>query len=202
MQTLAIQVEKRAGIGKSAARQLRAKNKVPGTLYGLGQETESVTLNKPDLIRALRTNMRRNIVLSLEGGVEGLAMVRQLDVHPTNDGIIHVDLLRIKEDVPVSVNIPLVVVGEAPGVVEQGGAVDRPRRDIKIKVCPNAIPESLEVSIDGLYVGQGVTASGVALPEGMELVTIGMAPVVVIQATRATKTMDDKAVEGEASSEE
>lgn len=198
MNTLSLQLQKREKSGTSAAKALRSQGSVPTTVYGQGQDTTSVLVSDAALRKVLRTERKRNVLLQLEGVESGLAMVRELQVHPTKDEILHLDLLRVKADEPVDVDVPLRVVGESPGIVSQGGAVDTPRRSIRVRVRPDAIPLDLEVSIEGLYVGQGRVASDVALPDGMSLVTTGKAPVVVVQATRATKLMQSEEKEAAA----
>ena len=195
MSTVSLSVQARDNRGSTAAKKTRAKGVVPAVLYGLGQANQAVAVSEPALRKVLRTDRKRNVVIKLEGVAEGLAMVRDLQVHPTRDEILHTDLLRVKPDVPVAIEIPLRVVGESPGIIQQGGAVDTPRRSIKVLVRPDSIPLDLEVSIEGLYVGQGRVAGDVVLPDGMVLLTTAKAPVVVVQATRATKLMQSTEAE-------
>lgn len=192
METLSLQAETRTSTGKTGSRIARAQGQVPAILYGRKGETVHFTVNSRELRKALRTEKKRNVVFALEGlKGEKLAMIQALQVHPVSDDILHVDFLRIDEKEPVIVGIPMKIVGEAPGIVQQGGSVDQPKHSIEVSVLPANIPLSLDVSIEGLFVGQSISAGGVPLPEGCTLVTRSDVAVAAVQATRATRLMDE-----------
>lgn len=192
MNTVKLSAEVRSDTDKKVTKALRAEGKVPATVYGMGSATKSLTVEEKDLRKILKTEQRRNVVIVLDGlKGEKTAMVKDLQVHPITDAILHADFLRVSDKTPVEVNVPMRIVGEAPGVVQQGGSVDRPLRDLRVRVTPDNIPLEFDVSIEGLFVGQSVPAENVELPEGCTLVTPGAISVAVITATRATKLMDD-----------
>ena len=193
MEMQSLQLEARPTIGKRANVALRAKDQVPVVLYGQSVATQHYAANALDIRKALRTHRKRNVVIKLSGAVEGLAMVKDLDVHPTSDKILHADLLRVVLDKPVEVTVPVRITGEAPGVVQEGGSVDIPLRFIKVRALPDRIPDDIEVSIASLHVGQAILAGDVALPEGLALATPASVAVVVVQSTRSTKLADEAA---------
>ena len=196
METLSLQAEVRSNTGKTDSRITRSEGKVPSVLYGQKGKVLHFSVHSRDLRKALRTNKKRNVVFALEGiKGEKLVMIKDLQVHPVSDVIVHADFQRVKEDVPVVVSVPVSVVGEAPGVVQQGGSVDQPMHSIKILVRPDCIPMALEASVEGLFVGQSINAGAITLPDGCTLVTTPDLAVAAVQATRATRLMDDE--EGE-----
>lgn len=193
MEMQSLQLESRPSTGKRANNALRAKDLVPVVLYGQGQATQHFAANSMEIRKALRTHRKRNVVIKVSGAVDTLAMVKDLDVHPTSDKILHADLLRVSLDKPVEVTVPVRITGEAPGVVQEGGSVDIPLRLIKVRALPDRIPDDIEVSIASLHVGQAILAGDVKLPEGLSLATPASVAVVVVQSTRTTKLADEAA---------
>ncbi|MEX3516630.1 50S ribosomal protein L25/general stress protein Ctc [Corynebacterium camporealensis] len=161
-----IKAELRTEFGKGFARRLRRDWKVPGVVYGSGQEPIHFAVPLLD-IQSLVRNNGVNAVLELEiDGEQHLTMVKHVDQNVLTLDIDHVDLLAIKRGEKVEVEVPVTIEGEpAPGMMYiQDADVILVESDVL------NIPEELVVSIEGLEDGAVVTAADITLPEGTTLV--------------------------------
>jgi large subunit ribosomal protein L25 len=160
-----IAAETRSEFGKGVARRLRLDGRVPAVLYGHGTETRHLTLPAHDLMRALRTS---NVLLRLEGLTKDgeIALPKAVQRDPIKNIIEHVDLILVRRGEKVTVEIPLRIVGEiAPG----DGMLDQQLVQITVEAEATNIPRGLDVSIEGLELGQAICASDLELPEGVSL---------------------------------
>ena len=151
----------RTEFGKGAARRTRRAGLVPAVLYGHGTDPVHVSLPGHDVTMALRV-ANALLTISIDGGKEQLALPKQVQRNPVKDSIEHVDLVIVRRGEKVSVEVPLVVVGEEK--VE--GLVVMDQQTITLEVEATHIPASVEVSVEGLEVGATVTAGDLNLPEG------------------------------------
>lgn len=160
--------EPRTEFGKGAARRTRRAGRVPAVLYGHGTDPVHVALPALDFARVLR-DQGTNAILSLEvdGGDTHLALTKTVTTHPLRNYIEHVDLLLVRRGEKVSVDVNIVVTGEA----EAGSLVYQETNVLTVEADAFTIPEQLEVSVQGLEIGTQVLAGQVPLPDGVELQT-------------------------------
>ncbi|MCH9728900.1 MAG: 50S ribosomal protein L25/general stress protein Ctc [Actinomycetia bacterium] len=179
----------RTATGKGASRRARREGKVPAVLYGHGSSPQHLELNAHDLSAVLR-NSGTNAVLTLDiDGAEQLALTKALEIHPIRRNIQHADLLVVRRGEKVTVEVNIVVEGEAiPGTL-----VTQDANTIEIEADVQSIPESLTLSVDGVEAGTQITASDIALPAGVTLVS--EADLLVINVVVAP-TADDLEAEG------
>jgi len=158
-----IKAEKRTQFGKGAARKIRRNHKVPAVLYGHGSETRHLTLPGHELMIALRTP---NVLIRLQGdGIDELALPKGVQRDPIKGFLEHVDLLLVKRGEKVSVEIPVVVVGD----VVSDGVVDQQLTAVNVEAEATHIPEKVEVNVDGFEIGAEVHARDLKLPQGVTL---------------------------------
>lgn len=157
----------RTATGKGASRRARREGRVPAVLYGHGTDPQHLELNARDLAAVLR-HAGTNAVLTLDiGGKEQLALTKSLEIHPIRRNIQHADLLVVRRGEKVTVEVTVVVEGEAtPGalVTQETGAIE-------IEAEALSIPEQLTVSVEGAEEGTQITAAQVELPSGVTLVS-------------------------------
>jgi large subunit ribosomal protein L25 len=160
-----IDAETRTEFGKGAARRTRRAGKIPAVLYGHGTDPQHLALPQLEFARVVR-DQGRNAVLTLNiGGETQLALTKTVVTHPIRPYIEHVDLLVISRGEKVSVEVQLVVTGEAaPGTM-----VSQELNTLEVEADVSSIPEQIEVSVEGLEVGAQIHASDVQLPAGTEL---------------------------------
>jgi len=186
--SLVIKSETRDALGKNASRRFRRGGMVPAVLYGEGAESVSLALDKKDIIRILKSETGENTLfrIALAGG-EKDAMIKEVQIDPTTDEILHADLIRIAMDKAIRVMVPLEVTGEAYGVKTEGGFVDFMTREVEVECLPAAIPERLVVDITGLHLHQSLKIGEVPLPEGVKLISEPGAVAVLIQVPHEEK---------------
>lgn len=163
--TYDLDVEVRTEFGKGAARRARRDWKIPAVLYGHGADPQHLLLPFTEFAAVLRSG-GTNAILSLNiNGKKSLAFTKSVSTHPIRPVIEHVDLLVVKKGEKLSVDVPVVVTGEAaPETI-----VTQDASTLTVLADALNIPEEFEVSVEGLEAGTQVLASEVTLPAGVEL---------------------------------
>ena len=165
MSEVRIAAEPRTEFGKGAARRVRRANRVPAVLYGHGTDPRHVSLPGHELMLALKHDKNVLLRLELDGGGTELALPRAVVKDPIKGHLEHVDLLVVKAGEKVTVEVPVTLTGDAASET----LVDQQQGTVTVEAEATHIPESFEVSIEGLEPGASVTAADVDLPEGVTL---------------------------------
>ncbi len=154
--------------GSRSNRRLRREGKVPGVLYGGEGEAVSFSVDGRELRAALHASGA--VVDLVVGGTSEPAVLKDAQRHPVRGEMTHVDFVRVNLNVAIEAVVPLIVVDaeESPGVVE-GGVVDQPIREVRVEALPNEIPESIEISVASLNIGETAQLSAVVVPGGVTL---------------------------------
>ena len=187
-----VNAEVRRETGKGHARRTRAAGRVPGVLYGRAQEAVPLSLDPLALVRSLDKERRRNTVFSLAVADNGAssdvtAMIRDVQIDPLSQRIVHVDFLRISLEEDVKVSVPLVLKGTPVGVVN-GGNLHQSVHMIPIAARPAAIPVKIEIDVSGLDIGTAVHVSDLKLAAGVRPLLdpkLGLASVVAPRTDKA-----------------
>ena len=186
MAEVRINAEPRTEFGKGAARRTRRAGQIPAVLYGRGSEPVHLALPALDFARALRDNGRNAVLtIALEGGPQ-LALPKTVVTHPIRDYIEHVDLLVIKRGEKVVVEVSVHVVGDAVS----GALITQELDRLEVEADVSSIPDSLEVSIEGVQIGTQILAGQVPLPEGVNLRTDAEYLVVNVVASPTAEAME------------
>jgi large subunit ribosomal protein L25 len=187
--------------GKGASRRARRNGKVVAVLYGHGSDPQHLELNAHDFSAVLR-HAGTNAVLTLDiEGNEQLALTKSLVIHPIRRSITHADLLVVRRGEEVTVEVNVLVEGEAtPGTM-----VTQDANTITIEADVQSIPENLSVSVEGADIGTQFTASAIPLPEGVSLISDPDTLVVNVVAAPTEEDLDaeggGEVAEGEAEGE-
>ncbi|MFS0701028.1 50S ribosomal protein L25/general stress protein Ctc [Cellulomonas sp. 179-A 4D5 NHS] len=170
----------RTDFGKGAARRTRRAGRIPAVLYGHGSDPLHVSLPGHETFLALK---HANALFAIEiDGTTTLAITKDVQREPVRNVIEHVDLLIVKKGETVSVEIPVVITGESfSGTIH---IVEH--QTVALEAEATHLPQSVEVSIEGLEAGATVTAGELTLPQGSTLVTDADAVIVSITAPQAT----------------
>ncbi|MDT7558779.1 MAG: large subunit ribosomal protein [Pseudonocardiales bacterium] len=186
MAEVRINAEPRTEFGKGAARRTRRAGQIPAVLYGRGSEPVHLALPALDFARALRDNGRNAVLtIALEGGPQ-LALPKTVVTHPIRDYIEHVDLLVIKRGEKVVVEVSVHVVGDAVS----GALITQELDRLEVEADVSSIPDSLEVSIEGVQIGTQILAGQVPLPDGVSLRTDAEYLVVNVVASPTAEAME------------
>jgi len=162
-----IQAEPRTEFGKGAARRIRRSHRVPAVLYGHGTDPKHVTLPGHDLMKALKSGANALLSIDIQGGGTELALPKQVQRDPIKGFIEHADLLIVRSGEKVTVEVPVILTGEAAS----GTLVVTELNTVSIEAEATHLPESIEVSIEGLAVGDQVLAKDIQLAAGSTLAT-------------------------------
>ena len=153
-----LQAEKRETRGKNEARRLRASGRIPAVVYGAekGKAVE-IAVDPKILMRILhsQTGVNSLIGLQLDGG-DTRVLVKEYQIDPIHHKLLHADFYQVAMDKALTVTVPLVLKGEAPGVKQQGGIVDFVTREIEIECLPGDIPQNIVVDVSELMLNQGI----------------------------------------------
>ena len=186
----------------------REAGRIPAVVYGGGEGKNSlVEVDEKTFGRVMDSASSDTVLLNLKvGDASSLALVQEVQHHPVSRKTLHVDFREVKPDQSVIVTLPTVPVGEAVGVKTGGGTLEHVLRYIKVKGTPSSLPESIEVDVAALDIGQTLHVSDVVTADGVELLSNASNPVISISKPRVSgkDTADDDevaAAEGDAEGE-
>jgi large subunit ribosomal protein L25 len=210
MATVRLKVVARSATGKQEAKRTRAGGNVPGVLYGEGQANVPLEVDLHDLHTALSTPAGRNVIIQLriDGQEEAArAVIRDMDRDPVTRNILHVDLQRISENRPVTMHVPLTLVGESLAVKEGRGILDHTMRELEVRCLPRDIPERIEVDVSTLEVRHAIHVHDIHV-ENVEILDNMDRPVVEVLQPTIYRELEEEgegpageAAEGEAGGE-
>ncbi len=161
--------EARTGTGKGAARQARREGKVPGIVYGGGDDPLPIQIPFNVLLKNLKAGRFLSTLFNMkvEGQEDVRVICRNVQRDIVKDLPTHVDFMRLRRTSKVSLFIPVEVVGEenCPGL-KKGGTLTMVRPEVELRVTAGDIPEQITINIEGLEIGDTITISSVELPSG------------------------------------
>ncbi|MFV0554931.1 MAG: 50S ribosomal protein L25/general stress protein Ctc [Mangrovibacterium sp.] len=183
MKSVAIKGELRAAIGKKDAKALRAEEKVPCVLYG-GETPVHFQADFAEFRKIVYTPNVYLVDLEISGKTYK-AIMQDIQWHPVNEQILHVDFLQISDDKAVKIDVPVKVEGYAKGM-RAGGKLKLNLRRLRVKALPANIPDSIKVNIDHLELGQAIKVGQIEAGD-LEILNSKSNPVVTIMITRAAR---------------
>lgn len=194
MKSVSISGSLRTNVGKKDATALRNANQVPCVLYG-GKEQVHFAVATPEFKSLIYTPEVHTVNLDISGKKYN-AILQEAQFHTLTDSLIHVDFLEIVEGKPVTMNIPVKTTGTSPGV-RAGGKLVKKLKTLKVKGPVEKMPDSIEIAIDSLEIGQGVRVSDIKL-DGLTLLNAENITVISVQVTRAAVASADEAAKAAA----
>jgi len=180
----------RGSQGKGASRRLRHTGKVPAILYGAHKDAQALILDQQNLLTMIADERFYSSIVRLKIGESTQeAIIKDVQMHPAKNLVVHVDLQRVVEDERIRIRLPIHFKGESisPGVKTQGGVVSHMRADVEVSCLPKDLPEFLELDLSGMSLNETKFLSDIPLPNGVTVpeLTQRNAPVVSIHAPRA-----------------
>jgi large subunit ribosomal protein L25 len=176
--------------GKGASRRLRHTGKVPAILYGGHQDAQALILDQQNLLTMVGDERFYSSIVQLKIGERTQeAIVKDIQMHPAKNVVVHVDLQRVVENEKIRIMLPIHFKNEtvSPGVKTQGGVVSHMRSDVEVTCLPKDLPEFLELDLSGMSLNETKFLSDIPLPPGVTVpeLTRRNAPVVSIHSPRA-----------------
>ena len=183
MKTFELVGTPRSEYGKKAAKTFRQENLVPCNLYGNGENVTFV-VTVDDVRKLIYTPDTMAVALTI-GDAKKMAVVKELQFHPVTEELFHIDFLEVTEQKPVTVAIPVQLVGHAEGV-KAGGKLSLEMKKLKVNGIYTQIPNRVEIDVTNLGLGKKIAVTDVQL-EGLKLMNPADACVAQVKATRASQ---------------
>ena len=157
MKSITIKGSERESVGKKSTKALRNAGKVPCVLYG-GEKPLHFSANELSFKNLVYTPNAHTVVIDLEGGKTFNAVLQDIQFHPVTDGILHIDFYQLFDDKEVTMNIPVNLTGNSPGVRNGGNLLFR-KRKLTIKALPGNLPDFFDVDLSKLKIGGGISVA-------------------------------------------
>lgn len=170
--TITITAQLRTDYGRGASRRLRHSGQVPAIIYGSNQEATAVSLDHNSMYYALKKESFHTSILNIDiDGKPEKVLLRDFQLHPFRQQVLHLDFLRVNEKEEVVMHIPLHFLNEdtAYAVKTQGAHITKLVTEVEIKALPKNIPPFIEVDLKDIKSGQTLTLSDLVLPESVTL---------------------------------
>ncbi len=202
MAEITLAAELGRAIGSRPTGRLRAAGRIPGVIYGHGTDPLAVSVDARDLRHALTTDAGLNQLLELEvDGTRHLTLARELQRHPVRNTVTHVDFLIVRRDEVISADVPIVLVGEAKAVEVERGVINQALTSLAVNATPAAIPNSFEVDVSELAIGDAVRVGDLRLPQGVTTEVDPEEAVVIAAASAVAAEVAEEEAEAEAAAE-
>jgi large subunit ribosomal protein L25 len=197
----------RTQLGKEASRKLRQKGLVPAICYGPRTDSVPLTLDPKELMKTIQIGENVLIDLMIQDGkkaAQKVVVVRDLQIDPIKDQCIHADLFEVVMDEEISVEVPIVLVGKPEGV-KMGGVLEQITREITVECLPADIPQSIDVNVSHLNIGDTIHIGDIGLEKGKILVdaTTTLATIVppTVEKVVVEEEVEEEVAEGEEAEE-
>jgi large subunit ribosomal protein L25 len=222
--TVSLQVSQRAGIGRTALKAVRKAGRVPGILYGKAKDSavrsRPIEIDAKKLAVVLHSSTSENVLVDVEltdaSGAkvdQHLALLSDVQHHPIEDYIIHIDLHEIAQDEILHAEVPVTSTGEPAGVKNGGGLLETMLRTVRVACLPRNLPELITIDVSHLEIGHSVHVNELKVPEGVTITNPPELPVFSVFAPKEEvveapttevvqpEVIKEKKVEGEAAPE-
>ena len=197
MSEVRLPAEARTEFGKGGARRTRRAGKIPAVIYGHGAAPRHVSLPAKEFGHAIKHGGANVLLMLSLNGAEELAIPKAIQRHPIKGVFEHVDLLAVRRGEKVTIDVPIVVVGE----VARGGLLAQESNVVSVEAEATQLPSEIQVNVDDLEIGSHVTAGDLTLPSGATLVTDPQQVLVLIQEAPTAADLEEEG-EGEAEAPE
>ena len=188
-----LSAEPRNDQGKGASRRLRHSGKVPAILYGAHVEPTRLSLEHHKLMALVADEKFYSSIISIKvGGQQQPAVVKDVQMHPARNAVLHVDLQRVLENEKIRLYVPIHFKGEAasPGVKTQGGVISHHMADLEVVCLPKDLPEYIELDLSGMNLNDSLYVSDIKMGPGVTISALAHGanpPVVSIHAPRVAE---------------
>lgn len=196
--------QKREVAGTSASRRLRREGWLPGVLGDKKGKSVSIQVNGHDFGLLLQHHRSENLILDLEIGKEKPKKVLLSEVQhdPITDKALHVDFIEISMTEKMRIDVPIELVGEAVGVVQEGGVLDYLLRELEVECLPVDLVQSIEADVSGLKIGDILLVSSLEVDPKLTVLTDSGTPVAGVSPPHVEEeVVPEEVAEGEEAAE-
>jgi large subunit ribosomal protein L25 len=190
---------------RAGAKRLRSQGRIPAIIYGRQASPQNLEVNSKEMEDLIHHSISENLLVDLavkdDARPKRLALVQEVQHHPVNGKVLHVDFHEIAETEKVVISIPVETIGEAEGVKTQGGVLEHVLFKIKVRGLAKDIPELVTVDVSHLKIGEAIHLGEIKTPAGVELVGDKHIPVIAVAAPRTEEEEAAEAAEATAPGE-
>lgn len=189
MKSVALKAYPRSQVRGGQVKQLRTTGRVPATIYGRQAKPQNLEVSSEEFAELLHHSVSENVLVDLtvdkDARAKRLALVQEIQHHPLDGKILHVDFHEVSENEKVTVQVPLETSGEAAGVKNGGGTLEHILFKLKVRCLPKDLPEQILVDVSALEIGKSLHLGDIKAPEGVEILGDKHISVIAVSAPRA-----------------
>ena len=193
MKSVALKAYPRAQVQRAEVTKLRRAGRVPATIYGRLAKPQNLEVNSKEFADLLHDAASENLLvdLSVENDARSkrLALVQEIQHHPLDGKVLHVDFHEVAENEKVTVQVPVETSGEAAGVKVGGGTLEHVLFKLKVRCLPKDLPEQIIVDVTALEIGKSIHLGDIKAAEGVEILGDKHITVVAVSAPRAEEVV-------------
>lgn len=189
MKTFDLNAELRNEAGKKFAKRIRKAESVPAVIYG-GEKNIMISLNAKELDKAVCTPNVYIVNITVDGKTYS-TIVKEAQFHPVSDKLIHVDFYEVNDNNPITISLPITLVGQAEGT-KQGGKLIQVIRKMRVNGVAKNLPEMIEVDVTNLTIGKSIMVGELGF-ENFHIVESKSLVIATIKTTRATRENEAEA---------
>lgn len=189
MKSVALKAYPRSQVQRAEVTKLRARGRVPATIYGRKAAPQNLEVNAREFSDLLHHSVSENVLVDLsvetDARAQRLALVQDVQHHPLDGKVLHVDFHEISPDENVTVHVPVETSGEPAGVKTGGGVLEHILHKVKVRCLPKNLPDQILVDVTSLEIGQSIHLGDIKAPEGVEIIGDKHISVIAVAAPRA-----------------
>jgi large subunit ribosomal protein L25 len=193
MKSVALKAYPRAQVRRGEVKKLRSTGRVPATIYGRQAKPQNLEISAKEISDLIHHSVSENLLVDLsvenDARAKRLALVQEIQHHPLDGKVLHVDFHEVAENEKVTVHVPVETTGEAAGVKTGGGVLEHVLFKLKVRCLPKDLPEQIIVDVTVLEIGKSVHIGDIKAPEGVEILGDKHITVVAVAAPRAEEVV-------------
>ncbi|HUA36991.1 MAG TPA: 50S ribosomal protein L25 [Candidatus Sulfopaludibacter sp.] len=188
MKSVPLKAYPRTQLRRGGVKKLRDTGRVPAIIYGRQAKPQNLEINAKEIGDLIHHSASENLLVDLsvenDARARRLALVQEVQHHPLDGKVLHVDLHEVAENEKVIVHVPLETVGEAAGVKTGGGVLEHILFKLKVRALPKDLPEQIVIDVSHLELGKAIHLGEIKVPAGVELIGDKNIPVVTVAIPR------------------
>src|SRR5271154_2535878 len=189
MKSVPLKAYPRTKVQRAEVTKLRASGRVPATIYGRLAKPQNLEISAKEISDLIHHSVSENLLVDLsvenDARARRLVLVQEIQHHPLDGKVLHVDFHEVAENEKVTVHVPLETTGEAAGVKNGGGVLEHVLFKLKVRCLPKDLPEQIVVDVSHLEIGKAVHLGEIKAPEGVEILGDKHISVIAVAAPRA-----------------
>ncbi|MGA9777686.1 MAG: 50S ribosomal protein L25 [Limisphaerales bacterium] len=188
MKSVPLKAYPRTQTRRGGVKKLRDTGRVPAIIYGRQDKPQNLEINAKEIGDLIHRSASENLLVDLsvenDARAKRLALVQEIQHHPLDGKVLHVDFHEVAENEKVIIQVPLETVGEAAGVKNSGGVLEHVMFKLKVRSLPKDLPEQIVIDVSHLELGKAIHLGEIKVPAGVEIIGDKSMPVVTVAMPR------------------